>query len=212
MQGFPYEVQNHLLSPAELSYFHNLRGVVGSRALICPKIGLGDLFSVKMEDKGRFRAYRNKIDRKHVDFLLCDLPTMRPLVGIELDDSSHQRPDRQARDAFVNGVFAAARLPLLHVTAQRAYVATEIEAQLAPYFSGADTSGPAESAPDLAPVPNVFAPVAEQSSGAPRCPQCGSPMVLRTPRSSRNAGSAFWGCSNYPHCRGMIAHNAQPVQ
>ncbi len=36
----------------------------------------------------------------------------------------------------------------------------------------------------------------------PDCPQCGKPMVLRTAKSGRNAGSQFWGCSAYPDCRG----------
>ncbi|MCK5802092.1 MAG: four helix bundle suffix domain-containing protein [Lentisphaeria bacterium] len=34
------------------------------------------------------------------------------------------------------------------------------------------------------------------------CPQCGKPMVLRTAKTGRNAGSQFWGCSGYPDCRG----------
>ena len=33
-------------------------------------------------------TYWNKINRKHVDFLICDDETLKPLVGIELDDST----------------------------------------------------------------------------------------------------------------------------
>ena len=35
------------------------------------------------------------------------------------------------------------------------------------------------------------------------CPLCNSSMVLRTARRGRNAGGQFWGCSNYPQCRGI---------
>jgi restriction system protein len=38
----------------------------------------------------------------------------------------------------------------------------------------------------------------------PACPQCGKPMVLRTVRSGKKAGSQFWGCSTYPNCRGAV--------
>lgn len=31
------------------------------------------------------------------------------------------------------------------------------------------------------------------------CPRCGGPMVSRTNQSE---GSRFWGCQNYPKCRG----------
>lgn len=34
------------------------------------------------------------------------------------------------------------------------------------------------------------------------CPQCGSAMVRRVARRGSSAGSAFWGCSRYPQCRG----------
>ncbi len=33
----------------------------------------------------------------------------------------------------------------------------------------------------------------------PDCPTCGTPMLKRTNRRSHEA---FWGCPNYPHCRG----------
>jgi restriction system protein len=40
----------------------------------------------------------------------------------------------------------------------------------------------------------------------PACPQCGAQMALRTAKSGKNAGSQFWGCTQYPDCKGT-----QPV-
>ena len=37
---------------------------------------------------------------------------------------------------------------------------------------------------------------------APPCPVCQSEMVLRTAKKGWKAGSQFWGCSDYPKCRG----------
>ena len=45
----------------------------------------------------------------------------------------------------------------------------------------------------------TFAPDA-----APVCPDCGSPMVVRTARRGNNAGSQFWGCTRYPQCRTIV--------
>lgn len=42
----------------------------------------------------------------------------------------------------------------------------------------------------------------EQGAGAPVCPRCGSPMILRTARRGAKAGDQFWGCSRYPKCQG----------
>jgi ssDNA-binding Zn-finger/Zn-ribbon topoisomerase 1 len=33
------------------------------------------------------------------------------------------------------------------------------------------------------------------------CPNCGGELVLRTAKKGTNAGSRFYGCSNYPRCR-----------
>ncbi len=87
--------------------------------IICPKVNFADIFFVARPHQNQ--SYRNKIDRKHVDFLLCEPMTMKPIVGVELDDVSHFRPDRQDRDRFVDQVFEAAGLPLLHVPAASGY-------------------------------------------------------------------------------------------
>ena len=36
----------------------------------------------------------------------------------------------------------------------------------------------------------------------PSCPDCEKTMVLRSARRGRNAGGQFWGCSDYPRCKG----------
>jgi restriction system protein len=37
---------------------------------------------------------------------------------------------------------------------------------------------------------------------APACPVCGGPMALRIARQGKKAGSRFWGCCDYPECKG----------
>ncbi len=45
---------------------------------------------------------------------------------------------------------------------------------------------------------------ADQADQIPSCPLCGQPTVLRTARTGRKAGSQFWGCSDYPNCKGVV--------
>ena len=130
----PYRQRDDFLSPAEFSFYRVLASAIGSRAIICPKVNLSDVFYVARPNENTYQAYRNKIDRKHVDFLICDPTTMRPRLGIELDDSSHGRRDRQKRDEFVDRVFEAARVPLLHIPAQAAYNPSVLWSQVAPYL------------------------------------------------------------------------------
>ena len=87
---FPYHLRDTFLSNAEISFYHVVRTVVGESAQVFSKVSLGDIFYVKSNDASKYRVYTNKIDRKHVDFLLCNPKAVRPFLGIELDDKSHQ--------------------------------------------------------------------------------------------------------------------------
>ena len=146
-----------------------------------------------------YQANRNKIDRKHVDYLICDPTTMRPRVGIELDDSSHDRRDRQKRDEFVDRVFEAARVPLLRIPAQAAYNPSVLWSQVAPHLEAPEMAAPQPSQPPMAtPTPDSGPPT------CPQCPKCGVPMVLRTASKGKRAGQQFFGCRNYPKCRETV--------
>lgn len=61
-------------------------------------------------------------------------------------------------------------------------------------------------APQPATTPAAPAPqTAETSlSAAPTCPKCGGAMERRTAKRGANAGAQFWGCTNYPRCRGIM--------
>ncbi len=38
----------------------------------------------------------------------------------------------------------------------------------------------------------------------PACPLCKGLMVLRTAKRGTNAGAQFWGCADYPKCKGIV--------
>ncbi|TVQ77231.1 MAG: restriction endonuclease, partial [Phycisphaeraceae bacterium] len=52
-----------------------------------------------------------------------------------------------------------------------------------------------------APIPTK-SPQVRAESAAPVCPMCKSKMIQRTAKKGPNAGNAFWGCSQYPKCKG----------
>lgn len=195
---FPYLVRDDFLSPAEHSFYLVLKSAVSEWALICPKVALGDLFYAKSSDPSKYRTFTNRIDRKHVDFLLCEPRTVKPLLGIELDDKSHRRADRQERDELVQQVFSAAKLPLVRVPVRPAYAVAELNTLLRQHV----TRGEARSL-GRHPVPDE-----PEASPSPRCPKCGSVMILRTAKSGTNQGGQFWGCPNYPRCRGIVNYDA----
>ena len=44
----------------------------------------------------------------------------------------------------------------------------------------------------------------ENEGTAPKCPECQHGMVRRTVKKGKNVGKAFWGCSQYPKCKGVL--------
>ena len=185
----PYRQRDDFLSAAELSFYRVLTIGLGESYHVCPKVNLGDIFFVSGSHKKYL--HRNKIDRKHVDFLLCDLATLKPVLGIELDDASHNRRDRQGRDLFVDQVFEVAGLPLLHVRATSAYSPQHI----------------AEEVQQLIANRAISEKLIERLDGKPLCPKCGTQMVIRTAKKGTQKGEDFWGCKNYPKCREIVNCN-----
>ncbi len=59
-------------------------------------------------------AFRH-INEKSVDFLLCDRFNLRPLLAIELDDPTHELPNRKKRDVEVERILKTAKFPLLRL-------------------------------------------------------------------------------------------------
>jgi hypothetical protein len=201
---FPYHLRDDFLSPAELNFYRVLQTAVSDWATIFIKVSLGDLFYTQTGDYGKNQAYRNKIDRKHVDFLLCHPQTIRPILGIELDDKSHQRLDRQKRDQLIDGVFAAAELPLVHIPVKYGYPTEKLNAYLQQTAGAVPQQHPENEPRQTLQAEETVIPTPPTSPVSPSCPKCGADMVKRTAKSGANAGGEFWGCSNYPRCRGIV--------
>jgi hypothetical protein len=196
----PYRVRDDFLSTAELSYFQVLRSVLGSKATICAKVRLADLLFVT--SKPEYMRYFNKIVGKHIDYLICDRSTMRPVLAIELDDSSHSRQRSKERDRFINDALAAASFPLLRVRAQQQYSQQQVIDQVKPYLLKPEPVQQEEKVAE--PVAAKEAPSKKQIAAVPSCPKCEIPMVLRVATKGKNKGRRFYGCSNYPQCRELL--------
>ena len=124
-----YYLRKSLFTAAERSFYGVLISLQLQGLTVVSKVRLADVFGVKkgLGSGDRQRA-QNRINAKHVDFLLLADSDGRPVLGIELDDKSHEEEARIVRDAFVDTVFASAGLPILHVPAKRAYDPRELRA------------------------------------------------------------------------------------
>lgn len=98
-------VPKPVLTKREYDFYKKLKPLADECGLnIYTKIRLADLIEPKPKSENPlWMECFNKIKAKHIDFALADDDT-NIIVLIELDDRSHERPDRIERDDFVNAV------------------------------------------------------------------------------------------------------------
>ena len=120
----PFFLRKFLLSRAEKHFYGILKRVVTPHTVLA-KVRLADL--VEADERHLLRKSNfDYIKSKHIDFVVCDA-ALCPIIAVELDDSSHQRPDRQARDRDVDRILEIAELQILHVPVAQSYDEREIE-------------------------------------------------------------------------------------
>ncbi|HEY1726388.1 MAG TPA: DUF2726 domain-containing protein [Steroidobacteraceae bacterium] len=128
--GRPYRARA-LLSPGERDFFNALVTAVPPHVHVLAKVRLGDLIDVTLPKRDRqFWSHLNRVNRKHVDFVLCVRTGLSVLGAVELNDSSHQNPKRMERDKLIRECLTAAGIPLIEIKASRQYTPSAIAAAL----------------------------------------------------------------------------------
>jgi hypothetical protein len=127
--ALPYRKKDYLLTAAERSFYEVLCGVVDGQLLVFAKVRLADLVYMPKGTANR-QTHFNRIQSKHVDFVLCTRDKLSPVLVIELDDASHEEESRRDRDTFVDAALTAAGMPILHVPAERTYVPADLAAAI----------------------------------------------------------------------------------
>lgn len=130
-----YESRHFLCTPTETKFFFTLHEAVNEHYYIFSKVRIADVIQVNKslnQNDPNFWKVFNKISGKHVDFVLCHKKNLAIVCAVELDDASHQRGDRKARDKFVNATFAEAGIALVHIPVQASYALEELKQLLHP--------------------------------------------------------------------------------
>lgn len=122
---YPYFACETLLTRAELKFFSVLSAVTKNKYGISCKVRLADI--INCSEQNWHRGYGPKISSKHIDFVLFDIKTSDIILCIELDDKSHNRPDRIKRDHFVNKALKVSNVPLLRVPVSKGYDMAALE-------------------------------------------------------------------------------------
>ncbi len=187
-ERLPYRLRDNFMSAPELALYRALVELVERHYMICPKVGLNDIFYIVRPNENV--NFFNKIFRKHIDFLLCEPSTFKPAFGVELVKPIAKNETRET-DQFMENLFLSAGIPLVHIPTSEQYRLTDLVELFKLSLVKVKQSGPLRAA--------------AESDSVPMCPVCGRMMVLRVHRNGSDKGRKYYGCIDSPKCNGVVA-------
>ncbi len=111
---YPYKLTQRIFSPKEGYFYRDVRPIADKLGLLVfTKMRLADLLEVPKGQQDYMKWF-NRIKAKHIDFILVDRDYHIRLL-VEVDDPTHNRPDRQARDEEVDEIFRQQGMEVLHL-------------------------------------------------------------------------------------------------
>lgn len=111
---YKYNAKKYFLTRSEHAFYDLLGQAVGKDYRIFAQVHLPSIVDHKVPGQNWKPAFSH-INGKSVDFVLCDKDSLSPVLAIELDDRSHERPDRAERDVEVERILEMADVPLLRI-------------------------------------------------------------------------------------------------
>lgn len=208
---FTFETKGALFSPAERSFLGVLEQALDKQYRVFGKVRLGDIVKpAKGLSNSKRTTALNKVNQKHVDFVVCAAADLTVVGVVELDDQTHGREDRAGRDQFVDQALAGAKIPVARFSAKQAYAIPEVRLKLSEVLKvGMGAAEPPVSMAEALPGPTAHeiatqAGIDQGEEKAPMCPKCAATMVKRQAKNGPHAGQWFWACSSFPKCRQVL--------
>ena len=105
---WPFYAKKPLSQPEQVLYFRLMEAL--PEHIILAQVQLSRFLGVK---KGHsYQSWSNRINRMSADFVVCNKDSSI-LAVIELDDATHQKPDRQAADMKKDKALASAEIKII---------------------------------------------------------------------------------------------------
>lgn len=113
-EKFPYILTNCVFSNKESKFYNSLKRITDKHNLVVfTKMRIADIVYLP-RNHPEFIRWFNYIKAKHIDFIVCN-SVLKPVLLIEVDDSTHDRENRIKRDEFVDKIFNQLNLPIFHI-------------------------------------------------------------------------------------------------
>lgn len=112
---YKYYAKSYVMTSRENECFKILNEIFSSKWFVMPQVHLSALLDYRVKGQNWNAAFRH-INGKSVDFVLIGKESYKVICVIELDDSTHSKPDRIERDVEIERMFKEARIPLARIS------------------------------------------------------------------------------------------------
>jgi hypothetical protein len=125
-------VRKDLLTPTELKFFKILHEAFPD-VLICPQVALAAIVDIPAYFNNNQYKYANRAPfaAKYADFTVVDPDTGEVFAIVELDDHTHDSPERQAEDAARDAMLDEVDIPVHRFDARKMPSVAELRALFA---------------------------------------------------------------------------------
>ena len=112
---YKYYAKSYVMTSRENECFKILNEVFSSKWFVIPQVHLSALLDYRVKGQNWNAAFRH-INGKSVDFVLIGKESFKVICAIEIDDSTHNKPERKERDVEIERIFNQARIPLARIS------------------------------------------------------------------------------------------------
>ena len=112
---YKYYAKPYVMTSRENKCFKILNEIFSSKWFVVPQVHLSALLDYRVKGQNWNAAFRH-INGKSVDFVLIGKESYKVICVIELDDSTHSKPDRIERDVEIERMFKEAGIPLARIS------------------------------------------------------------------------------------------------
>lgn len=127
-----YIAKTYIMTSNELLFYKALLEVAKELNLIL--LCQVSLYSI-IQARNKYGAAFNKIKSKSIDFVLVKEKDCKIELCIELDDSTHNYPNRIERDIFINQLFKDLNINLLRIQCEPVYSLNEVRRKIKRYIN-----------------------------------------------------------------------------
>jgi len=123
---WPYRPKERMMNPYEQQLYELIRDTL-TKSIVMTQVAMNQMLEIEgIPIRWHAKAYRARIDKKSLDFLICDKHT-KPIIAVELDGRSHEKWDRKLADEAKDKALTAAGVKIVRIKVEELATLTREE-------------------------------------------------------------------------------------